>query len=62
MIATAVAVLALGEQCDPGVRDLELRDVAELHPRYTRRSHAEYIRDFALPPYVEVPRAGAFVA
>jgi hypothetical protein len=62
MIATAVAVLALGERCDPGVRDLALRDAAGLHPRYTRRSHAEYIRDFALPPYVEVPRAGAFVA
>jgi hypothetical protein len=67
MIATAVAVLALGERCDPnvrdlGVRDLELRDAAGLHSRYTCRSHAQYIRDFALPPYVEAPRAGAFVA
>jgi hypothetical protein len=67
MIATAVAVLALSERCDPnvrdlGVRDLELRDAAGLHSRYTCRSHAQYIRDFALPPYVEAPRAGAFVA
>jgi hypothetical protein len=62
MIATAVAVLALGEQCDPGVRDLELRDAAGLHPRYTCRSHAQYIRDFALPPYVEVPQARSCIA
>jgi hypothetical protein len=44
------------------VRDLELRDAAWLHPRYACRSHAQYIRDFALPPYVELPTAGAFVA
>ena len=62
MISTAVAVLALGERCDPGVRDLELRDTAVLHPRYTCRSHAQYIRDFALPPYVEVPQARSCIA
>jgi hypothetical protein len=62
MIATAVAVLALGERCDPDVRDLGLRDAAGLHPRYTCQSHAQYIRDFALSPYVEVSMAGAFVA
>jgi hypothetical protein len=53
VIATAVAVLALGEQCDPSVRDIELRNAAVLHPRYTCRSHAQYIAHFALPPYVE---------
>jgi hypothetical protein len=62
MIATAVAVLALGERCDPAVRDLELRDTPEPHPRYTCRSHAEYIRDFALPPYVEVSQARSCIA
>jgi hypothetical protein len=62
MIATAVAVLALGERCDPAVRDLESRDAVELHPRYTCRSHAEYIRDFALPPYVEVSQARSCIA
>jgi hypothetical protein len=62
MIATAVAVLALGELCDPSVRDLELRDAAVLHPRYACRSHAQYIRDFALPPYMEVPQTRSCIA
>jgi hypothetical protein len=44
------------------VRDLRLRDAAGLHPRYTCQGHAQYIRDFALPPYVEVSITGAFVA
>jgi hypothetical protein len=62
MIATAVATLALGERCDPGMQDLELRDAAALHPRYTCRSHAQYIRDFALPPYVEAPQTRSCIA
>ncbi|HEX8893751.1 MAG TPA: hypothetical protein VF783_10530, partial [Terriglobales bacterium] len=62
MISTAVAVLALGERCDPSMRDIELRNALAPHPRYTCRSHAQYIADFALPPYVEAPQARSCVA
>ena len=62
MISTAVAVLALGERCDPSLRDIELRNAAVPHPRYTCRSHAQYIADFALPPYVEAPQARSCIA
>jgi hypothetical protein len=62
MISIAVAVLALGERCDPGLRDIELRNAAVPHPRYTCRSHAHYIADFALPPYVDAPQARSCIA
>jgi len=62
MIATAIAVLALGEHCDMSVRDIELRNATAVHSRYQCRSHAEYIAEFALPPYVEAPEARSYVA
>lgn len=62
IIATAVAVLALNEQCDPSVRDLELRNVAAVHLRYQCQSHAQYIAEFALPPYVEARERRSCVA
>jgi hypothetical protein len=61
IVATAVAVLALGEQCDPSVRDIELQNAA-VHPRYKCRSHAEYIAEFALPPYIEAREPRTCVA
>jgi hypothetical protein len=61
MVATAVAVLALGEQCDPSVRDTELQKAA-VHPRYKCPSHAEYIAEFALPPYLEARETRSCVA
>lgn len=62
IIATAVAVLALGEHCDPEVRDLELRNVATIHPRYRCRNHAEYVAEFALPPYLQAQETRSCVA
>lgn len=52
IIATAVAVRALSEPCDPTRRDIELKNREGAHPRYRCGTHAEYIADFALPPYV----------
>jgi hypothetical protein len=62
MISTAVAALALGERCEPSVRDLDLRKATVQHPRYSCRSHAEYIANFALPPYVAEPQARSCLA
>lgn len=52
IIATAVAVMALHEDCDPQHRDEPLRDRPEKHPRYRCTSHAEYVAEFALRSYV----------
>ena len=51
IVSTAVAVMALGEACDPDERE-GMRAVSEKHPRYACVSHAEYIAEFALRPYL----------
>lgn len=62
IIATAVAVLALNEPCDPTLRDIELRNATEVHPRYKCRDHSEYVAEFALPPYLEERQPRSWVA
>ena len=55
-IGTAIAALALSEECLPYKRDLLLKDSQEkeIHPRYQCSNHSEYIAKFALPPYVKM--------
>jgi len=62
IIATAVAVLALNEPCDPTLRDIELRNATEMHPRYKCRDHSEYVAEFALPPYLKEHQTKSWVA
>ncbi|MDJ0713519.1 MAG: hypothetical protein QNJ54_04785 [Prochloraceae cyanobacterium] len=55
-IGTAIAALALSEECSPSKQDLVLSDrhQQEIHPRYQCSNHSEYIAKFALPPYVKM--------
>ena len=61
MVSTAVAVMALGEPCDPDERE-GMRAVSEKHARYACVSHAEYIAEFALRPYLGGRDARAFAS
>jgi hypothetical protein len=51
IISTAVAVMALHEDCDARHKDEPPGGGIEKHPRYRCTSHAEYIAEFALPCY-----------
>ncbi len=54
IISTAVATLALSEECDSTKQDggKGERGKKKTHPRYRCRSHEEYISTFALAPYL----------
>jgi hypothetical protein len=49
-ISTAAATLALSEESS-SENDIQNR-MLDTHPRYLCQSHAEYIKNFALPPYL----------
>lgn len=51
VVSTSVAVLALSRAYDPEERE-SIRVVSDKHPRYACASHAEYVAEFALRPYV----------
>ncbi|GCL37974.1 hypothetical protein SR1949_30870 [Sphaerospermopsis reniformis] len=55
MISTAVAALALAENCSPEIYDLNSWEssTANIHPRYQCSHHCEYITKFALPTYIQ---------
>jgi hypothetical protein len=55
MISTAVAALALAENCSPEIYDLNscASSAANIHPRYQCSHHGEYITKFALPTYIQ---------
>jgi hypothetical protein len=52
IIATSVAVMALAEDCDAQHVERAREDRSEKHPRYGCKTHAEYVAEFALGPYV----------
>jgi hypothetical protein len=53
MIGTALATLALSERCEQALgRGPAPRSSGSGHPRYQCRNQAEYIVNFALPPYL----------
>ena len=52
MIVTALVALALGESCDPALRDLVAERHGEAAPRYRCANPADYVSRFALPPYL----------
>ena len=51
IVTTAVVLMALAEPCDPAMLDLPSADRSP-HGRYACRSAADYVRAYALPPYV----------
>jgi hypothetical protein len=54
IIGTALASLALSERCEQALGSGSVpQRLADAHPRYRYRSQAEYIANFALPPYLE---------
>jgi hypothetical protein len=52
IISTAVAVMALSEDCDAQHRYETFGDGREKHERYRCTNHAEYVAEFALRSYV----------
>jgi len=53
IIATAVAALALSEECDcADPATCEEPEPTDVHPRYKCQHHVGYIARFALPPYL----------
>ncbi|MDH6059585.1 hypothetical protein NWP17_03880 [Chrysosporum bergii ANA360D] len=54
-ISTAIAALALAENCCSQEYDLNFREssVSDIHPRYQCPHHCEYITKFALPYYLQ---------
>ena len=51
IITTALAALALSEQCSAGLNDCEALPPINPHARYSCPSHSEYVAKFALRPY-----------
>ncbi|HEX5454144.1 MAG TPA: hypothetical protein VFX06_10145 [Stellaceae bacterium] len=56
IIVTSLVALALGEICDPALRDLPTGDGEEAAPRYRCTSVGDYVSRFALPPYLAAAR------
>ena len=57
IISTSIAILALSEPCDPRQREIDGCKAGSAHQRYKSSSHADYISNFALQPYVTTSSA-----